>query len=124
MKIVDKYYFRDKHIELLFKWFDWQKVQIVMNALDWCWAPIGDVPTIEEMKATAKYLLEYVYKSANENKRESTISTGGFSATCYWSNEKQEVDWLDLQFIVSDFNVEFNKETIEQELLENPEEYG
>ena len=65
--------------------FDFNKVHIAMNALNWKWATAENgVPTIYELRKTARRLLEDLVEAKITN-----ISTGGFTAKFdFIDNEK------------------------------------
>lgn len=72
--------------------FDWCRVHTAMQALDWVWTPSESVPSIKEMKKTAKELLLAVYAEETTN-----TGTGGF----YASSEDGEIG---LEFSLSGYN--------------------
>ena len=63
-------------IELVMEQFDFEKVAAIMTLLDWKWSPLKRVPTVDDLRETAKRLLE----GASENGGSS--STGGLCAYC------------------------------------------
>ena len=68
-------------IECILDAFDFEKVGIAMRALGWGWYGTGVPPTVNEMKKTAKRLLDQV---ANEPDDDVTCwHSGGFWATRY-----------------------------------------
>lgn len=94
--------------------FDFEKVKIVMDKLDWEWAflkrldpkdgfkeKIGSyVPTLDEIKQTAANLL---WKLANDPNPENVIyATGGFRAERDFSDP--ENPWMRLSFEVTDWD--------------------
>jgi hypothetical protein len=92
--------------------FNFEKVQKTMHALDWTWASTQmAVPSISELKNTARYLLINVYNMRQDEYKEThpevpvTCGTGGFRATAL-CNEDQVVDFLKLEFIVSEWESE------------------
>jgi len=92
--------------------FDFEKVQRTMHALDWKWANTQmAVPSISELKDTARYLLIHVYNMRTDEYKEThpevpvTCGTGGFRATAL-CNEDGVVDFLKLEFIVTEWESE------------------
>ena len=80
--------------------FDFDQVHKVMVFLDWKWANKNgglEVPEKYELRSEARRLL----KTAIEEK--TTVSTGGFQAE-YTENE--EGGWIDLKFVLSDWDEE------------------
>jgi hypothetical protein len=92
--------------------FNFEKVQRTMHALDWKWAgtPMA-VPSISELKDTARHLLLSVYNLRTKEYQEThpevpvTCGTGGFRATAL-ANDDGEIDFLKLEFIVTEWESE------------------
>jgi hypothetical protein len=92
--------------------FNFEKVQRTMHALDWKWAgtPMA-VPSISELKDTARHLLLNVYNLRTKQYQEThpevpvTCGTGGFRATAL-ANDDGEIDFLKLEFIVTEWESE------------------
>ena len=102
-----------KMVDDIINEFNFEKVQKTMHALDWTWASIQmAVPSISELKNTARYLLINVYNLRQDEYKEThpevpvTCGTGGFRATAL-CNEDQVVDFLKLEFIVSEWECEY-----------------
>lgn len=55
--------------------FKFQRVHKAMLALDWKWAPANETPSIEELRAEAKRLLNELV-----NSKFKELSSGGFTA--------------------------------------------
>lgn len=82
--------------------FDFERVHKAMKELDWCWSPSielsSSVPTVDQMKATAKRLLISVV-----NSQEYFITgTGGFWAEKSVGNKDPLDDGLILRFILEE----------------------
>jgi hypothetical protein len=101
----------DKMIDDIIKNFDFDKVQSVMEFLDWQWAGEG-VPTIKSLKETAKRLLKGAVEARlgpykNEHWEQPIIhGTGGFEARAWCNKEKTKIEVLDLKFILADWDAE------------------
>ena len=80
----------EEKIECILSAFDFEKVRVAMEALDWQWVSVG-VPTTQEMRKTARGLLNRI---ANEED-EDIVSwhSGGF-----WASRR--AGWLRLKFVV------------------------
>jgi hypothetical protein len=64
--------------------FDWERVQRTMKALNWTWARSHpDVPTIDQLKSTARECLEQVVRTYKESPGWNFVATGGFYARIY-----------------------------------------
>jgi len=92
--------------------FDFYKVHEVMVAFDWKWASTHpSVPSIKDLKDTARQLLISVYNLRKNEYKEThpevpvTCGTGGFRATAL-CNEDGVVDFLKLEFIVTEWESE------------------
>ena len=68
-----------KQIELIMENFDFKKIHQYMLSSNWNWANEDGfhVPTIEQIKSNAQYLLQKVYFA---NEKIIDIGTGGFTA--------------------------------------------
>ena len=80
--------------------FDFDKVEVVMKALDWkWWNSENSIPTKFEMQKKAASLLEDAYYEAKKWKvSHYLVGCGGFEATAsYWEGEVR----LGLSFVVA-----------------------
>jgi hypothetical protein len=82
----------EKHIQYIIDDFDFEKVNKIMVALNWTWFYnlTFNVPTVDQLKETAKILLYRVYFEDFD-----LTSSGGFCARKY-------DDHLKLEFIVEE----------------------
>jgi hypothetical protein len=85
-------------IEDLIDTFNFEKVSIVMTALDWKWVNQDgkghSVPTIDRMKRSCRNLL---YRSLIDK----SVGTGGFEARYYApGDEEVEVETFGLSFVI------------------------
>jgi hypothetical protein len=92
--------------------FDFEKVREVMVALDWKWASTHpSVPSIKDLKDTARYLLIKVYNLRKDKYNDThpevpvQVATGGFRAIAL-SNDSGEVDFLKLEFVITEWEAE------------------
>ena len=67
----------EDQIEKIIKCFDFAKVHRCMTLMDWTWAPDWRVPSITEMKTSARELLREV----SGMPAGSMVLMGGFNAT-------------------------------------------
>lgn len=79
-----------KKTKKILKNFDFEKVHEVMNHLNWVWFKEGErkVPTVKELKKTAKELIKEIKKLDVD-----VISTGGFEV-------RKDEDAIILQFVL------------------------
>jgi hypothetical protein len=89
--------------------FDFEKVQRTMHALDWKWVDTQmAVPSISELKNTARYLLIKVYNLRTNEYNDThpevpvQVATGGFRAIAL-SNDDGVVDFLKLEFVITEW---------------------
>ena len=70
-------------IENILDRFEFEKVYAVMRFLGWKWVQNDgmDYPSVKQMRARAKYLLNKAYDESMNNDEDETISTGGFEAS-------------------------------------------
>jgi hypothetical protein len=88
--------------------FNFVKCKIAMRGLGWTWAMIpGGYPEVEDMKRTAKYLMEGAIKGCLETKScrpgETYMnSTGGFKAVAI-KNKYGHLEWVQLEFVLTEW---------------------
>ena len=91
--------------------FDFYKVEKTMRYLKWTWF-FGEVPSIYELEAQARNLLKGAADSRlnlfKHKHWELGISnaTGGFRATAFCNEAKTEIIYLQLQFVLTDYDTE------------------
>jgi hypothetical protein len=107
----------DEMIDDIMESFDFNKVRKVMWHLDWRWASSENgTPSIEQIKATAEYLLrgaaEYRLGNYFDSHWELGVinGTGGFQATAYCDRMKTRITGLDLKFVVAEWDEGDNEE--------------
>lgn len=89
--------------------FNFVKCKMVMSFLGWTWGmPPGRTPEIQDMKNTAKYLMEGAIKGCLEAKScrpgESYMNaTGGFKASAI-KNKYGHLEWVQLEFVLTDWD--------------------
>jgi hypothetical protein len=96
-------------IDEIMKDFKFAKVQRVMETLNWRWLPLGRVPTVSDLRKTARELLT---EAANGGDG-CCCETGGFSASNNMSTEVgDEGAHLTLEFTLesSAYNEEWLKD--------------
>ena len=81
----------EEKIECILDTFDFERVRTAMGALQWGWYCTGMIPTVNEMRKTAKRLLDLVANEPNDD--VPCWHSGGFWATRY------EQSFL-LQFVI------------------------
>ena len=93
--------------------FDFDKVHDTMVALDWKWASTQpSVPSIRDLKDTARHLLISVYNLRKNEYQETQpevpvqVATGGFRAIAL-SNDDGEIDFLKLEFVITEWEVTY-----------------
>lgn len=95
-------------IEEILNNFDFEKVQKVMNFLDWTWFSCGR-PQIHHLKGTAQQLMhcavDGVRKKCKNVNEPYFCATGGFKATAY-RNVFNHLIHIQLEFIVSDWETD------------------
>lgn len=81
----------EDQIEAIMAQFDFRRVRKCMKLMDWKWAPCFKVPSMNELRKTARDMLEEVSKMP----AGSRVATGGFWAFMISENH------LVLQFSVA-----------------------
>jgi len=87
--------------------FNFTKVHQVMKSIDWKWATLNgglEVPDEYEIRLEARKLLTQAVKE------KTSVATGGFYAI--YRNE-DDVEWVDLKFVVSQWDEEIEKDLAE-----------
>lgn len=82
-------------IEEILENFNFEKVKKVMDFLEWTWITSKtetQIPNTYELMRNAERLLKDAYQDSLKNKRESNRATGGFRASSFWDEEREEVD--------------------------------
>jgi len=92
-------------IDYILEMFNFDRVHVVMTALDWWWTDPHEVPTIARLKKRAKILLDTAYKE------QITICTGGLQAKYHppIKNSDLLIDSgpiLSLSFVLTEINSE------------------
>lgn len=126
MKIVNKNYFRDKYIEEIVKFFDWNRVNKTMIVLDWKWAfskNENGIPSIEELKESAIKQLKNNYDACELTKKTVKTGSGGFYVEAYYNNESNKVDFLKLSFVLTTWDSWCDPSKVEENLKENIEDW-
>lgn len=92
--------------------FNWHKVSVVMDELNWKWARLdegGSIPTILDLKVAAQERLESAIKQAldpknTEDKDIGWISaSGGLKATA-WRTKNYKLAQIRLEFIIEEWD--------------------
>lgn len=91
---------QEEQIDYLIDEFKFEKVKLAMIALDWKWDVTGKgdlkIPSIIEMKSTAKKLLVRAIKY-------ETVGSGGFEAH-YTPEDKEYKESFSLKFVLTEFD--------------------
>lgn len=96
MKFQDKFGF----MVSVDNYFDWDKTHKVMTYLGWTWAPVGDVPSILDMKAVAFRLISSAWDQAEAGEKGVSYiaGTGGFEACCTMDEDGMHAE---IRFVLS-----------------------
>ena len=93
---------RIEAIENILDEFDFARVQVTMEALDWTWVTADDdFPSLGELRRKARELLEEVYYK--EASPFFMVSTGGFEALRTMETGDL-TKYLSLKFVVTEWN--------------------
>jgi hypothetical protein len=91
--------------------FDFQAVNQTMKALNWTWATVEGVPTIQQLKESAEHhmnnAIEQVLSEKNKKSHDVAFisASGGFKAMA-WKTKKGKLAKVQLEFIVSEWDAE------------------
>lgn len=89
----------EKMLDSIMDNFDFEKVHNAMLALDWRWASVGDVPTVEEIEDEAARLLWDVVNAGDDY---DVVTTGGLEASKDFSDYNDP--FIQLRFILTDWD--------------------
>lgn len=95
----------NKMIDEIMEEFDFDKVQNVMDYLDWKW--VGGYVTVDMLKETAERLLRDAAKARLGDYKDThweqgiICGTGGFHATAFCNENKTEINGFDLKFVLA-----------------------
>jgi hypothetical protein len=80
--------------------FDWHKVAETMSLMNWTWAttPNGGVPTVDELKAAARSLMENAVKQLKDSEPWTFAKSGGLSA---WALRTESGVVVELSFEIA-----------------------
>jgi hypothetical protein len=91
--------------------FDFEAVNKTMKALNWTWATVEGVPTIQQLKESAEermsQAIDQVLSEKNKESHEVAwiSASGGFKAMA-WKTKKGKLARVQLEFIVSEWDAE------------------
>ena len=102
----------NKMIDDIMDEFDFNRVETVMEFLDWKWAGDNGLEyvTVDMLKKTAKRLLRDAAESRlgrfkNEHWEQGIIcGTGGFQAMAFCDEDKTKITGLDLKFVLEEWD--------------------
>jgi hypothetical protein len=95
-------------IEDVLEHFDFEKCHYAMTALKWHWFGQG-VPTVEDLKYSARERLESAIKGATDKKDRLPLnsyyfcSSGGLKATA-WRNRYGHLEAINLEFVIAEWD--------------------
>ncbi len=75
-----------KNFENTIERFNFHKIKLVMNALDWEWGT-KEIPLISEMKEVVERLYESALDYLTSSQKSHTIQSGGFSVEIDGDND-------------------------------------
>ena len=91
--------------------FDFQAVNQTMKDLNWTWATVEGVPTIQQLKESAEERMNNAIDQvlSKDNKESHEVawisSSGGFKAMA-WKTKKGKLERVQLEFIVSEWDAD------------------
>lgn len=99
---------KEKLIEGILENFDFDRVRKVMELLDWKYLESDEIPTTYKLIRVARKKLEDAYDGALKEEVDYYCSSGGFKAFAEYNG--QTVDFLQLEFILSDWSEQIDDE--------------
>ena len=107
LTIEQKDYLQERMDEVM-DWFDFEKVQKVMDFLDWQWFSVSGVPTIPDMRQYVRKSMREAYEAVifgDTNKGFN--SSGGFSVKCE-RDPKDNVIFFHVTFELTNWTTDAN----------------
>jgi len=80
--------------------FDYDRVQKVMEFLDWTWVTVDGVLTISDLKRRTRKMLSESIVNCQIAKSNYTSSTGGFTVEVEWDKVLGGIDCVELRFVL------------------------
>lgn len=80
--------------------FDYNKVQSVMEDLNWYWATISGVPTVADLKRRSREMLLESIEWVLKHRSYYYTATGGFEVTVEWDDDEFRIGDVSLKFIL------------------------
>ena len=100
----------NKHIETMIddiiENFDFQKCRDVMTFLNWTWFRYEDIPSVDQLKESARDRILSAIEIATKNRCNKATyfsSSGGLKANV-WVNKFGHVEGLRLEFVLTDWD--------------------
>jgi len=95
-------------IDEVLKEFNFGKCKSVMDHLRWGWGFDNQVPTIQELKKSARNRINNAIEGINSDKTHSyretyTCSSGGLKASV-WKNRYGRISDIQLEFVLTDWS--------------------
>jgi len=98
---------KTKAINSILENFDFNKVHDVMTHLEWKWAfarTESGIPSIGELVLKVQGYLNEAYDKAEAKKGNYNTATGGFQYLAEYNKETEEVDYLDVKFVLTEWD--------------------
>jgi len=95
---------KEKLIDGVLENFDFDKVKKTMDFLNWIWVTTPEhdsVPSTYQIMKGARERLEEAYENAMKSKKDGYSFCGGLKASAEYNEELKDVDFLQLDFIVT-----------------------
>jgi len=101
----------DVMIEEIIANFDFEKVHKVMTLLNWEWRNEGVPPPykiIEEARRHLRQAAEYRIDSKLHHETACSSSSGGLKATAYCCDNRVNIEYLQLEFILTEWDAQYD----------------
>jgi hypothetical protein len=98
-----------KLIDDIIENFDFSRVEKTMELLDWKYAGYDETPKVGKLVLNTLERIREAIKGAKIHKSDFFSYSGGLKASATYDVDKQEVDSLNLSFIVTDWDAYFDE---------------
>lgn len=97
---IEKFAYRQKLIDEVIDWFDFDKVAKVMLFLDWKWKYDPNPPDIQELRDYVRKALRDTFDRYISTGIQSYHNSGGFEITCMGDDTQI---WFDVKFTITEW---------------------
>lgn len=99
---IEKYEYLQTRIDEIMDWFNFEKVNTAMTALNWVWSGCDGVPDIQYLRNHVRKAMKHTFNEVVGGKTKSAYITGGFNIQCI-HDEEEDVIFFKVVFELADW---------------------